>query len=54
MNGATVLVVKGLRLIDRPRLGLPERLMFHHGVEDRQELAHTGRQRHLRRLAGGP
>jgi hypothetical protein len=42
------------RLIDRPRLGLPRRMMFHHGVEDRQQLAHTGRQGHLRRLAGGP
>jgi hypothetical protein len=27
--------------------------MFHHGSEDRQQLAHAGGQRHLLRFAGG-
>ena len=41
-------------LIDRHLLGLPRRMMFHHGVQDRQQLAHAGGQGHLCRLPCRP
>ena len=54
-SGATVLFVKGPWHAMRsapPQVAMGR--VFHHGVQDRQQLAHTGRQRNLRRLTSGP
>ena len=55
-SGATVLIVKDYFLLcnDIDLLGLPGCLVFHHGVENRQQLAHTGYQGHFRELPGRP
>jgi hypothetical protein len=41
-------------LVESHLLRLPGGLMFHHGMENRQQLAHTSGQGDFRQLSGGP
>ena len=52
-SGATVLFVKGTLLCTQHPLRWPEGVVFHHGVQDREQLAHAGGQGDLRRFARG-
>ena len=50
-SGATVWLVKRCLLCAAPLLGAPPGLLFHHGVEDREQFPHTGDEGHFFDLA---